>query len=74
MSFMVKAINVGEYVLLRYEGQLTTPEIEQSIKSVNELFDDLRWNKLLIDLRNMINRILLADVYTSSYLASRHSL
>lgn len=39
---MVKAINIGEYVLLRYEGPLAKPDIEQSIISVNTLFGDLR--------------------------------
>lgn len=63
MSSIVKAINVGEYVLLRHEGQCTMLHIENSIKSVDALFGDIQWNKLLVDLRNVIDRVRLIDVY-----------
>jgi hypothetical protein len=63
MPFTMKAINVGEYVLIRHEGRLTREEYEESTASTKRLLDEHRWNRLLVDLRGVANRVPIADVY-----------
>jgi hypothetical protein len=63
MSFITKAINIGEYVLVRHEGQLNTPEFEEARLSAKRILNEYHWNRLLVDLRGVINRVSLADVY-----------
>jgi hypothetical protein len=63
MSFLEKAINIGEYILIRHEGRFTREEYEESTASTKRLLDEHRWNRLLVDLRGVANRVPIADVY-----------
>jgi hypothetical protein len=63
MSFIEKVIHVGEYVLVRHEGRLTVQEYEESAVSTKRLLDEHRWNRLLIDVRHVVHRVPIADVY-----------
>lgn len=53
----------GEYILIKHEGIFTIEEFEKSTRSTKALLDEHRWNKLLVDLRGVTNRIPLANVY-----------
>jgi hypothetical protein len=63
MPFIEKAIHDGEYVLIRHEGKFTIEEFEESTVSAKKLLDEHRWNRLLVDLRGVTNRVLIADVF-----------
>lgn len=63
MPFIEKAIHDGEYVLIRHEGTLTREEFEESTVSTKKLLDEHRWNRLLVDLRGVMNRVPIADVF-----------
>jgi hypothetical protein len=59
----MKAIDVGEFVLVRHEGKFTREEFEESTVSTKKLLDEHRWNRLLVDLRGVMNRVPIADVF-----------
>lgn len=63
MPFAVKAIDVGEFVLVRHEDKLTREEFEESTVSTKKLLDEHCWNRLLVDLRGVVNRVSIADVF-----------
>ena len=63
MPFIEKAIHNGKYVLIRHEGQFTRDEFEKSAVSTKNLLDEHRWNRLLVDLRGVTNRVPIVDVY-----------
>ena len=63
MPFIEKAIHDGEYVLIRHDGQFTIQEFEESTVSTKKLLDEHRWNRLLVDLRGVTNRVSVTDVY-----------
>jgi membrane-associated protease RseP (regulator of RpoE activity) len=63
MPFTVSAIDDGGYVLVRHEGKLTRQEFEESTVSTRNILAEHQWNKLLIDLRGVANRVSIADVY-----------
>lgn len=63
MPFIEKAIHDGEYVLIRHDGQFTIQEFEESSVSTKKLLDEHRWNRLLVDLRGVMNRVSITDVY-----------
>lgn len=63
MPFTQTAIHDGEYILIRHEGRLTIQEYEESTVSTRRLLDEHRWNRLLIDLRNVTSRVSVTDVY-----------
>lgn len=63
MPFIEKAIHDGEYILIRHEGRLTIQEYEESTVSTRRLLDEHRWNRLLVDLRNVTSRVSVTDVY-----------
>jgi hypothetical protein len=63
MPFIEKAIHDGEYIFIRHEGRLTIQEYEESTVSTRRLLDEHRWNRLLVDLRDVTNRVSITDVY-----------
>ena len=63
MSFIEETNQSGEYILTKHEGNFTIEEFEESTRSTKVLLDEHRWNKLLVDLRGVTNRIPLANVY-----------
>ena len=63
MSFTVKAINVGQYVMVMHEGHLIKKEFEEARLIVKRMLDENNWNKLLIDVRNAVDRVPVAEVY-----------
>jgi hypothetical protein len=63
MSFSVRAINVGEYVVVRHEGQLTRRQFENARLAAKRLLDENRWKRLLIDVRSAVTRVPIAEVY-----------
>jgi len=63
MPFIEKVINDGEYILIRHEGNLTREEFEESTVSTKKLLDEHRWNRLLVDLRGVVKRVPIADVF-----------
>jgi hypothetical protein len=63
VSFIEKAIHVGEYVLVFHEANLTREEYQKSTVSTKRLLDEHHWNRLLVDLRRVINRVSITDVY-----------
>jgi hypothetical protein len=65
MSFITKAVDVGEYVLVRHEIEAIRTEFEEALSSVKRMLDEHRWNKLLIDMRGIESRLGVAEVYYS---------
>jgi len=63
MPFIEKAIRDGEYVHIRHEGQFTREEFEESTVSTKKLLDEHCWNRVLVDLRGVVNRVSIADVF-----------
>lgn len=63
MSFTQTAIHEGKYVLIRHEGHLTIQEYEESTVITRRLLDEHRWNRLLVDLREVTSRVSITDVY-----------
>lgn len=63
MPFAVKAMDVGEFVLVRHEVQFTREEFEESTVSTKKLLDEHCWSRLLVDLRGVVNRVPIADVF-----------
>jgi len=63
MPFIQKAIHEGKYVLTRHEGRLTIQEYEESTVITRRLLDEHRWDRLLIDLHDVTNRVSITDVY-----------
>lgn len=63
MPFGEKAIHDGEYVLLRNEGQWTIQEYEEFTATTKRLLDERRWKRLLVDLRDITNRVSVTDIY-----------
>jgi len=63
MPFTQAARHEGKYVLIRHEGRLTIQEYEESTVITRRLLDEHRWNRLLIDLRDVTNRVSITDVY-----------
>jgi hypothetical protein len=63
MSFTVKAINVGEYVMVRHEGELTLQHFEEARSAAKRLLDSNRWDRLLIDVRDAAHRVPIAEVF-----------
>ena len=63
MPFTVEDVDASEYVLIRHEGKFTRDEFEESTVSTKKLLDEHRWNRLLVDLRGVENRVPIADVY-----------
>lgn len=63
MAFVEEVIHVGEYIYIRHENEFTRNEFEESTVSTNRLLDKHRWNRLLVDLRGITNRVPIADVY-----------
>jgi hypothetical protein len=61
MSFIAKAINIGKYALVTHEGKLTREEFEEARSIAKIMLDEHCWNKLLVDLRGIVNRIPTAD-------------
>ena len=57
MSYSVKAINVGEYVMVRHEGELMLQHFEEAREAVKKLLDSNHWNRLLIDVRDAAHRV-----------------
>ena len=62
MSFSVKSVNVGEYVMVRHEGQLTLQNFEKARSAAKRLLDGNSWNRLLIDVRAAV-RVPIAEVF-----------
>ncbi len=65
MSFITKAVNVGEYVLVRHEIEAIRKEFEEALSNVKRMLDEHRWKKLLIDMRGIESRLGVAEVYYS---------
>jgi hypothetical protein len=63
MSFIAKAINVGEYVLVKHEGHFTREEFEEGRSIVKKQLTHHQWKKLLVDMRGVANHTSLADIY-----------
>jgi hypothetical protein len=63
MSFTAKAVNVDQYVLLRHEGRLTRREFKEGRLSAKRILAEQRWNWLLVDVRSVVNRLPIAEVY-----------
>jgi hypothetical protein len=63
MSFIAKANNVGEYFLIRHEGELTKEGFEEGRSSAKIILDQYNWKNLLVDVRGVDDRISFADVY-----------
>jgi hypothetical protein len=63
MSFTIKAIDAGQYVLIEHEGPLTREQFEEARAVARIILDEHRWNKLLVDLRGMVARMPIVDVY-----------
>jgi hypothetical protein len=65
MSFIIKVVNVGEYVLVRHEIEAIRKEFEEALSNVKRMLDEHRWKKLLIDMRGIESRLGVAEVYYS---------
>lgn len=63
MPFREEVIHDGKYVLIKHEGNFTREEYEQSIVSTRKLLDEHRWNRILVDLRDVRNRVSVFDVH-----------
>lgn len=63
MSFSVREINVGQYVVVKHEGQLTLKAFEDARAAAKRLLKDNRWSRLLIDVRSATHRVPIAEVF-----------
>jgi hypothetical protein len=57
MSFIAKAISIGRYALVAHEGKFTREEFEEARSIAKIMLDEHGWDKLLVDLRGIVNRM-----------------
>ena len=57
MSFIAKANKKGKYALVTHEGKFTREEFEEARSIAKIMLDKHHWNKLLVDLRGIDNRL-----------------
>ena len=61
MSFIAKAISIGRYALVTHEGRFMREEFEEARSIAKIILDEHGWDKLLVDLRGIVNRMPAAD-------------
>ena len=61
MSFFAKAISMGRYAIVTHEGKFTREEFEEARSIARIMLGEHGWDKLLVDLRGIVNRMPTAD-------------
>ena len=57
MSFIARANKKGKYALVTHEGKFTKEEFEEARSIAKIMLEKHHWNKLLVDLRGIVNRL-----------------
>ena len=63
MSFTVKAIGEGRYILLVHEGPLTRRDMDDSRDEAIRIMIRRGWNKILVDIRKALLHVNFLEIY-----------